>query len=105
MHDVLAGLILPSRARPLHADREERLACRLDVAAADRQPVVASRRVLHLVAVVLDVCDRLVNRLGSADPNILPIAAAELAQDGDRRAIAVEQPQLPALAMMRCVLL
>lgn len=58
---MLAALVLPPAARPFHTHADEALAGGLDVAAADGQSCLSGIGVVHALAVVLDVRERLVD--------------------------------------------
>jgi len=75
----------------LHPDVDERLARRLGIAAADGKPGRVEGRVLHLVVVMVDVCDRVVNRLGFAELDAFATRIAEFAEDAQCRTLDVEQ--------------
>ncbi len=81
VENVLTGVFLPACAGPLHAQADEGLARRFDVAAANGQPALASLGVVEAVSVVLQVGDGVVDGLRVCDPNVLKARGAQLTED------------------------
>src|SRR5438477_12040543 len=79
--DIFAGGASPSCTGPLEAKAEETLAGRLDIPASDRKPEFACRHVVHQVALVLEVRDRIVNWTAVADEDVLLPGGAKVGKD------------------------
>jgi hypothetical protein len=89
--DVLAAVVLPPAARPFHAHADEGLAGGLDVAAADGQSCLSGIGVVHPLAVVFDVRERLVDGPSVASHHVALARLVQFAGDAPDGAGLVEK--------------
>src|SRR5207245_1349688 len=79
--DVLSGALLPAGAGALHPDFKQALAARLDGAATHWTTLLSRRRVVHLVQMILQVGDRLMDGPSVSDVDMAAPRGPEFLQD------------------------
>ena len=96
LQHLVARRVFPPGARPLHANRDQALARRLDVATADWQSLAARGGVLHTRRACAEVADRRFDRPHTVQGDLLKPAPAQLLDDLRCRAVVALEGVSPA---------